>query len=184
MMNRIFRDSTTAADIPSTGLEGVMGYANGTYQWKDSDWRQFSGLPWVSIDVLGTDPRADILDYENGDVSTIPPAATWVSEHKTAVLDYPPILYSSRDNYSKVLYPHFGSSVRYIVATLDGSVFTGPDVIGCQWKGEKQTGAHYDETLIYDNQWLPIRRGVLVTPDLQGTLMIARDRAHAHWTTS
>lgn len=179
-MTRVFRDSTNPNDIPLTGLDGVMGYGNGDYEWQPWGWRQFGGLPWVKIDVLGTDPEADMLDYENGDVNDVPSAQRWVSQRAPKVPEYYPVVYCDRDNYH-ILFPALGPKVRYVVATLDSSLFTGPQVIACQHLGAAQTGGNYDETVVYDDKWLPVKRGLLIRSPLKVRRVIARDRNATVW---
>lgn len=158
-MTRTGRDSTTAADIPQTGTQVAIGYANGTYQWSQADWDRFAHIPHAMIDVNASNPSADVLDIEQYD-ATVAQAPGWVRAHNTAHA-YPGILYCSRDT----LTPLFnelnaaglivGRDFRLFVATLDGTRelpdMTG--VWGVQHSGEAQTGGHYDESLIYDDTW-------------------------------
>lgn len=158
-MTRIGRDSTTAADIPVSGTDVAMGYANGRYAWSQADWIRFGHIVHVSIDVNGSSPSADVLDVETGD-ATVSQAPSWARLHN-AHSEFPAVIYCSRS----VLTPLFnamaanglqiGRDFKIWIATLDGTRAV-PDmtgVVAVQYAGESQTGGHYDESIIYDDTW-------------------------------
>jgi len=161
-VTRIMRDSTTPADIPVAGTQLVAGYANGIYQWTPDGYARFPGIPHVYIDVNGTDPAgAGVLDIEQGDAS-IATAVSWVKA-RTALKPgaYPPIIYCDRSNMGLLTEAmtaaglHIVKDYRLWVATLDGTAVL-PDMLGVtavQCKGEKMTGGHYDESIVYDDTW-------------------------------
>lgn len=185
-MSRIMRDSINPAEIPLAGLELVAGYINGHYAWTSPGWDRFPGLPWVTIDALATHPSADVLDVEPGNPAhDAASAKPWVTAAAAiAHRAYPPILYCDRDLYPQLL-GEFGNSCRYWVTTLDGTKFTGEHVMGCQDKGQAQSGGHYDESVIYDDSFCPVASGIVVQGTLGGLRsrnVISRDRGHAIWT--
>ncbi len=162
-MTRIGRDSTTAADIPLVGLDVAMGYANGSDQWTGLDAQRFTraGVKVAWIDVLGTDPAADVLDVEPFDATTTQ-AVSWVqAKRKINPSAYPPIIYCNRSTLTD-LFNHLNAAglqvvrdFRLWIATLDGTktVADMTGVTAVQWAGTKLTGGHYDESVIYDDAW-------------------------------
>lgn len=158
-MTRVMRDSTSSADIPTAGTDLVAGYTNGHYAWKTTDWAKFK-VPHVTIDVSGSNPLADVLDVEPGD-ATVQGAVRWVRAKLATKPAYPPILYVSRAqitplfNALKAAGYHVGTHFRLWIATLDGTK-TVKDMTGVtavQWASAKITGHHYDESIVYDDNW-------------------------------
>jgi hypothetical protein len=174
MTHRIMRDSTRAVDIPVKGTQLVAGYANGRFLWTASDWARFPGIPHVHIDVNGSLPHvAGVLDVETGD-ATVRQAVQWAKVRHDAG-DKNPVIYCNRST----LTPLFnamgaagfgpGHGFRLWIATLDGKTLSVPDmtgVVAVQYAGEKHTGGHYDESIVYDDAWhpvpLPAQHGYLV----------------------
>ncbi len=164
-MTRIGRDSTVARDIPLKGLAVAMGYANGAYQWSKADAARFTsaGIHVASIDVLGTEPGADILDVEPFDVWPPDRAVKWIQDRRKLPTPpaYPGILYANRSTLTPLFNALNGAGLRIVrdfrlgIATLDGTK-TVPDMTGVtfvQYAGTAQTGGHYDESIIYDDAW-------------------------------
>ena len=162
-MTRVARDSTTAADIPTTGLHMVMGYGNGLFTWTDADWDRFPGIPHVYIDVNGTDAHGcGVLDVEIGD-ATVATAVAWAKERLALGHVYPPVIYCNRSTLTALFDAMNAAGLTVVkhfklwVATLDGTR-TLPDMTGVaavQDKGESLTGGHYDESIVYDDTWHP-----------------------------
>lgn len=160
-MTRIMRDSVTAADIPTGGVQIVAGYINGKVsQWSSADWTRFPGLALATIDVDGSNPGADILDVENGD-ATPTTAATWVKAKLSRGPTFPPILYCNRDTLTPLFNAlqadglHVNTHFKTWISTLDGTMSV-PDmtgVVAVQYAGEAQTGGHYDQSVVYDATW-------------------------------
>lgn len=159
-MTRTMRDSTTATDIPREGLNLVAGYSNGRFAWTPDDWARFPKIPHVHIDVNGSHPSdSGVLDVETGD-ATPAGAVPWVAA-RHAVGDPRPVIYCNRSVRPEVVSAmnrHGFTLARHYVlwiATLDGTR-TLPDmtgVIAVQFAGEKQTGGHFDESVVYDDTW-------------------------------
>jgi hypothetical protein len=161
-MTRVMRDSTTAADIPLTGLDLVMGYGNGLYTWADTGWDRFGSIPHVHVDVNGSDPAGcGVLDVETGD-ATPAQAPAWAKQ-RLALGGYPPVIYCNRSTLTPLFNAmgaaglQIGRHFRLGVATLDGTKAL-PDMTGVtfvQWKAATAgSGAgHYDESVVYDDAW-------------------------------
>lgn len=175
-MTRIMRDSTTPTDIPVEGTQLVLGYGNGNYAWDQAGWDRFAHIPRATVDVNGSQWYRDVLDVEAGDAS-IATAVTWVREKHAHPLIYPPVIYVSRDNLTPLfnamnaagfeIVKHF----RIGVATLDGTKeladMTGVTFV--QYGGEAQTGAHFDESIVYDDAWQPGMPAPTPVPPVQQT---------------
>jgi hypothetical protein len=152
------RDSTVAGNIPAKGTDLGAGYVNGRFAWSAAD---FSRFPiHATIDVLGIAPHADVLDVEIGD-ATVPTAVVWAHAHNNLKPEYPAIIYCNRSTltplFNAMLASGFriGRDFRLWVATLDGTKKL-PDMTGVtavQYAGQAQTHAHYDESIVYDNNW-------------------------------
>jgi hypothetical protein len=161
-MTRIMRDSTTPTDIPIHGTDLVAGYVNGNFQWGPEGWGRFPGIPHVRIDVFATEPaEAAVLDVEPG-CSTVEQAVTWVKERKAAHPGaYPPIIYCDRSHLTPLFNAmnaaglHIVRDFRTWIATLDGTKRV-PDMTGVtavQYAGEAMTKGHYDESIVWDDDW-------------------------------
>lgn len=176
-MTRVMRDSTTPTDIPVHGTDIVAGYANGDFKWSKEGFNRFPGIPHVHIDVFGTDPEgAGIIDVEPkcADVHT---AVTWAKQRKAAFPHrYPPIIYCNRDTLTPLFNAmnaaglHIEKDFRLWIATLDGTkaVKDMTGVTAVQYKrarkqakdgtfleppSESVTEGHFDESLVYDDDW-------------------------------
>src|SRR5215475_5076343 len=157
MAPRLMRDSTTAADIPLAGLDLVAGYVNGNTAWTSQDWARFGKRPQVHIDVNGTDPHdAGVLDVERGD-ATAAEAVLWVKKRRAAGAGaHGCTIYCDRATLASVrtalgsasLAP--GQHYTLWLATLDGNRATADSlakevgVVAVQYRGQAQTGGHYD----------------------------------------
>lgn len=185
-MTRIMRDSTSPADIPNVGTDIAAGYVNGKFAWTATQFKQFPVT--ATIDVLGTDHDADILDVETGD-ATVSQAVVWVKGKRIAHPNgYPPIIYCNR----ATLTPLFnalnanglvvGKHFRLWIATLDGTKVV-PDMTGVtavQYAGQLQTHHHYDESIVYDNSWKAktppaVKTALLVQSDFTSRLVRSSD---------
>ena len=177
-MTRIMRDSTTPTRIPVRGTELAAGYTTGKFAWSAAGYARFPGVPHVRIDCLGTSPEgSEILDVEPG-CAGVSTAATWAKNRRAAFPGgYPPIIYCSRGMLPSVLAAMNAAGLRIVkdfrlwIATLDGTKEIGDmtGVIAVQHKrarrqkngkwieppGEKVTRGHYDESIVYDDDWHP-----------------------------
>jgi hypothetical protein len=160
-MTRIMRDSTDLKDIPIHGTDIVAGYVNGKFRATKKDFARFPGIPHVRIDVFGTDPDVGIVDCEKGDV-TVPGAVAWAKNRKAAHPRwYPPIIYCNRSTLTPLFNEMNAAGLQIVhdfrlwIATLDGTEKV-PDMTGVtavQYAGESITGGHYDESIVYDDNW-------------------------------
>ena len=175
-MTRIMRDSTTATDIPVRGTDLVAGYINGTFEWTQADYGRFPGIPHVFIDVSGSHPKAGVLDVEPG-CAPVGDVPAWVKARKAALPHaYVPIIYCNRSFLTPIFNVleaedlHVVSDFRLWIATLDGTRQV-PDMTGVtavQYKrgraqrpdgswaeppGPAVTEGHFDESLVYDDEW-------------------------------
>jgi hypothetical protein len=171
-VTRIGRDSTVITDIPVTGTEVIMPYANGLYAVSGSAvTARFHTTPIAWFDVLGNDLNADILDWESGDAGfpSVTTPVNWTKGKLALKQPYLPIIYVSRANLTTLfngmnaaglsINKHF----KLGITTLDGTR-TVADMTGVtfvQDKGQSLTGGHYDESIIYDDNW---KKAVIVTP--------------------
>ena len=178
-LTRIMRDSTTPTDIPVHGTELAAGYATGKFKWSAKGYARFPGIPHVHIDCLGTSPeKAEILDVEPG-CAGVQTAATWAKKRKAAFPDgYPPIIYCDRNTLTSLRTAMNAAGLRIVrdfrlwVATLDGTKriddMTGVTAVqhkharkqkpNGQWAeqpGKSATTGHYDESIVYDDNWHP-----------------------------
>jgi hypothetical protein len=163
-LTRIMRDSSTPTDIPLHGTDLVAGYVTGRYTWPAKAYARFRGIPLAHIDCRGTKPeKAEILDVEPR-CTDVHAAVSWVKKRKAAFPGaYPPIIYCNRDTLTPLHHAmnaaglHVVKDFRLWVATLDGTKkpqsMTG--VMAVQYAGEGITGGHYDESIVYDDDWHP-----------------------------
>lgn len=160
-MTRIAGDSTTLANIPLT-VQVACTYGTGTYavhpQQVEARFPR-ARYGWNRIDVNGSDPTCSSRDWETGDKSGS--LEQWVIDHNKATGKKDAVVYCNRSTIPEVR-QKTGSQVLGVdyflwVATLDGTVYTGPGVIACQVKGANLTGGHWDESLVFDaSMWLPV----------------------------
>jgi len=163
-MTRIMRDSDTPTDIPIRGTDIAAGYVTGGGKWPAKAYARFRGLEKARIDCRGTKPgKADILDVEPG-CADRQRAVTWVKERKAAFPGaYPPIIYCSLDPLPRILSAmnagglHLVKDFRLWIATLDGTkrIRDMRGVTAVQYAGADITGGHYDESIVYDDNWHP-----------------------------
>jgi hypothetical protein len=162
------RDSTTPTDIPIEGTELAAGYSNGNFQWSAQGFARFRGIPHIHIDVNGTNPEgAGVLDCETGDCD-VNQAVTWAKARKAAHPEgYPPVIYCNRSTLTPLFNAmnaaglHIVRDFRLWIATLDGTK-TVPDMTGVtavQYAGESMTGGHFDESIVYDDNWHRVAHG-------------------------
>lgn len=167
-MSKTLRDSTTAADIPLEGLDAVGGYGDGSFMWSSSDWARFDAAGVVPLSIVTHfGSIGDIADCERGDFGP-QEAAMFVSGFNRG--SRRPSLYVNRGSWPEYvaalqvagLNP---TGVDWWVATLDGTQDiwygapgvpppAGLQVVAVQWKGEAQTGGHYDESVVLVDAWL------------------------------
>ena len=170
MAIRVGRDSTTAADILLAGLDVVMGYANGRFAWTPAAWERFGNRPRVHIDVNGSAYHmAGDLDVETGDAAP-GDAPIWVRDrHKMGASGHGATIYCQRSSLAAVtaalksggLAP--GQDYTLWLADWTGDPAKAaslhastPGCVAVQYKGQALTGAHYDESLVYDDAWHPV----------------------------
>lgn len=168
-MTGVFRDSTNGFDIPLDNLAAVGGYGDGAIsQWTSAMWARFDDPAIVKfVIVVNPGDVGDILDIEQGasPISSVPGWVRAFNRPRRA-----PTLYVNRGNWPAVVAALRASSldptaIDWWVATLDGTlnvyfgspgnpVPAGLRVVAVQWKGEAQTGGHFDESMILDVSWL------------------------------
>jgi hypothetical protein len=182
------RDSTNPADIPLQGLQLVAGYVNGRFMWNSMEWGRFPAeVARVHIDVDGTAYKtAGVLDVETGD-ATPQEAAVWVMARKRLGAGATGCtIYCNRSTINPVHASMaaaglaIGRDYTLWVATLDGTEIlpTMTGVVAVQARGEAQTGGHYDESIVYDDQWHPSPVPPPVPgPPWQQTALMAAQRA-------
>jgi hypothetical protein len=161
-MTRIMRDSTVLTDIPVAGTQIVAAYVNGQYAASAAALAaRFPGMPVAWIDVNGSDPHADILDVEKGDAAPAT-AVPWCRARRAAVpAGYPPVIYCDRSTLTPLFNAMGAAGLQVVrdfrlwIATLDGTKAV-PDMTGVsavQYAGQNLTGGHYDESIVYDDNW-------------------------------
>jgi hypothetical protein len=189
-MTRVMRDSTVPTDIPLEGCDFFAGYVNGNEsKWPATSWSRFPENSTLKGDVLGNSPAADFYDVEVGNPTDTPgfPVTVKVVGQALEWKDrtYLPILYCNRSTLTP-LFDAMNAKGYYVnkhfklwIATLDGTetVEDMTGVFAIQYKGQKQTGGHYDESLVYDDTFRPTKVvttppiakqvGVLITPDMK-----------------
>jgi hypothetical protein len=168
-MTRLMRDSTNLKDIPIPGTDLVTGYVNGNGIATKEDFARFPGIPHVHIDALGTDPEsAGVLDFEKGNPSTPESCANWAKRRKAAHPHvYPAVIYCDRSHLTPLFNAmnaaglHIVRDFRLWIATLDGTKMVADmtGVTAVQFAGEKMTGGHFDESIVYDDDWKRVTHG-------------------------
>jgi hypothetical protein len=169
-MTRVMRDSTDPGDIPP-GADIVALYTDGAYAQPESAFDAFPGAARCHIAVNAWTAPAELGDCEQGDMTPVQTPG-WVSRqwaHGIAL----PAVYCNRGNLDAVDEALHTSGVPVdrvgiVVATLDGSVVEGVTkngyrIVACQDKGEAQTGGHYDESVVFADDWLPTHASQPVT---------------------
>jgi hypothetical protein len=162
-VTRVMRDSTTAADIPTHGLDIAAGYVNGRFAWSPADFNRFTHAAHARIDVNGSAPAgAGILDVETGD-ATVTTAVAWVKQRHAAHPGAYAVIYCNRATLTPLFDAMDAAGLHVVddfhlwIATLDGTktVHDMTGVVAVQYAGEAQTGGHFDESLVYDDDWHP-----------------------------
>jgi hypothetical protein len=176
-MTRIMRDSTMPKAIPIHGTDLVAGYVNGKYAWGPEGFARFPGIPHVRIDVFASSPEhAGVLDVEPG-CSTVEQAVIWAKQRKSAHPNwYQPIIYCDRGHLTPLFNAMNAAGLKVVrdfrlwIATLDGTkrVADMTGVTAVQYKRAPRehkdgspaeppsasvTAGHYDESLVYDDNW-------------------------------
>ena len=162
-MTRLMRDSTNLNDIPIDGTDLVAGYVNGLFVATKEDFARFHGIPHVHIDVLGTDPQdAGVLDFETGNPPTPDMCVTWAKRRKATFPNhYPPVIRCDRSHRTPLFNAmnaaglEIAKDYRLWIITLDGTktVADMTGVTAVMFAGETMTGGHYDESIVYDDEW-------------------------------
>ena len=162
-MTRLMRESTNLNDIPIHGTDLVAGYVNGSGAASKEDFARFHGIPHVHIDVFGTAPaEAGVLDFEQFNPRTADGCAIWAKQRRAALPNhYPPVIRCDRSHLTSVFNAMNAAGLEIVkdfrlwIATLDGTK-TVPDMTGVtavQFAGESMTGGHFDESIVYDDDW-------------------------------
>ena len=162
-MTRLMRESTNLNDIPIHGTDLVAGYVNGSGAASQEDFARFHGIPHVHIDVLGTAPaEAGVLDFETGNPSTPEMCVTWAKQRRAALPNhYPPVIRCDRSHLTSVFNAMNAAGLEIVkdfrlwIMTLDGTktVADMTGVTAVMFAGETMTGGHYDESIVFDDDW-------------------------------
>ena len=162
-MTRLMRDSTNLRDIPIHGTDLVAGYVNGSGAASKEDFARFRGIPHVHIDVFGTAPaEAGVLDFEQGNPPTADMCVTWAKQRRAALPGhYPAVIYCDRSHLTPLFNAMNAAGLEVVkdfrlwISTLDGTktVADMTGVTAVQFAGESITGGHYDESIVYDDDW-------------------------------
>lgn len=153
---RLMYDAVTPSRIPSTAPM-VMGYANGRFVWRASDFARFRHKPHVRVDVNGSDPEGgSVLDVERGD-ATPRDIVPWVNERRKfgrAVvyfsLDNPDAWEEAGRCKADVFIAHYTN-----VPHKPDSRARGANVIACQYANVAIHG--FDLSAVFDETWHPSR---------------------------
>ena len=140
----IMRDSTNPEEIP-TDTPVVAGYADGFYEWDQTDWDRFPNAIKLTI-ATNANTEADILDVENGD-ATPSQAVEWCNRFNRPSRERPTI-YCNRSTWPTVQSLLAGHVVDYWISTLDGTESVD-GAVAVQYK-DVQT---YDQSAINDYEW-------------------------------
>ena len=156
-MTRIAGDSSTFGDVPET-VDIAMAYANGNWgvATKAELEAKYPNSSHVLIDVNGSRPDVEVRDWENGDKAGS--LEQWVVDHNAHTGKKDAVVYCNKSTIPEVRQltggQILGKDYFLFVATLDGSEFNGSGVVACQKDGEKQTGGHWDRSVVYlDGFW-------------------------------
>jgi hypothetical protein len=134
-------DSATPQDVPAGQV--VATYADGAHPDYPTQVTDAKQVLW--IDILGTDPSANVLDIEPG-CATPSQAPGWVESRLTADPNSVAILYSSISEWSQVqaavssLPSSMQSRIRWWIADPTGSPHIVPGSDATQW----YWGPNYD----------------------------------------
>src|SRR5262249_50077220 len=146
------------------GSDIAAGDGTGPGKWPARAYQRFRRIEHARIDCGGTKPeKAEILDVEEG-CSDVHKAVTWVKKRKAVFPGAnPPIVdcnHSTSASLSQAMRAaglHVNNDCRLGVTTLDGTKKISPmrGVSAVQYAGEDITGGHYDESIVYDDNWRP-----------------------------
>jgi hypothetical protein len=178
MTTRIMGDSTSLLAIPlSVAIAAVYDDGHLGVETAAQLEARFPHVKYghVFIDVTGANPKAQVRDWETGDKSSS--LEQWVTAHNKASGRKDAVIYCNRSTIPEVRQltgtQILGADYFLWIATLDGTVATGPGIIGCQVKGAGLTGGDWDMSLVFDGAlWLP------VTPKPKPVL-VSKERAEA-----
>lgn len=176
-MTRIAGDSTTLGNVPDAA-DVVLYYVNGLYAATEAGVaKRYPGKVLVGIDVNATSPdKGAVLDVEKGD-ATPADAPGWLQKRRKAVPDGPATVYCNRSTLPEVEAACTAAKLTVakdyllFVATLDGTLYTGPGVALCQvWDF-----GSYDLSVIWDDGWHPAPNTVKasLTADLKAVMAAA-----------
>lgn len=152
-----FRDTTQPQLIGTSGIDGVLAYANGKYRWPTPEISRFveAGKRVHLIDVDGNGWQiADILDVERFD-ATVDQVPEWVEKrwafHSTAAV------YCSRSTVPAVISVLDGRPCYLIVADWTNAphlpaMELAPRVVIAAVQYASYT--NYDEVAVYSRGWL------------------------------
>jgi hypothetical protein len=155
------RDSTNPFDIPLDGLTAVAGYGDGSFTWTPAGWARFQP-PIVPLSiVVSAANRGDVLDVENGDAT--PADCPGWADHFDRPGRRAPTIYCNRSTIDFVRQAMGPRRFDWWAATLDGTTAGTDGAVAVQWKGEAQTGGHYDESIILDPSWIGQTGGAVAT---------------------
>jgi hypothetical protein len=144
-------DSTTVADIPSTGMDAVAGYVGGNWPTYAALVKRFPHLPALSI-AVNSSQDAQCLDVEKGD-ATPADVPFWLDKQARLHPGRTPIIYTSASQIAAVRAA--AGRRRYLLWSAHYGV--GEHVCGrCGYPGADATqfddkgahGEHIDRTVM------------------------------------
>jgi hypothetical protein len=160
-MTLVMGDSTTIQDIPKTvdivctyvdGHEGVVPQALLEELFPSKKYFH------VLIDVNGSRPDAHVRDWETGDKGGS--LEQWVKAHNDHTGKKDAVVYCNRSTIPEVRRltgsQILGKDYFLWIATGDGTVVKGEGIIACQDKWSKQTGGHWDSSVLFDDNFWDI----------------------------
>jgi hypothetical protein len=149
-------DSSTFGDVPDR-FDIVGAYINGHYGVATMERlnERYPNRGHVLFDVLGDSPDAHIRDWENGDKGGS--LEQWVIDHNKITKVNDAVVYCDRSTVPEVRRltgsQILGEDYYLFISTLDGTEIVGPGIVACQHKGQKLTGGHWDESVVYDDRF-------------------------------
>lgn len=158
MTDRTMVDSSTFADVPTNAdiacayIDGNLGVAT---QAQFEARFPHSKYGHCYIDVNGSNPAADVRDWETGDKGGN--LEQWVIKHNQRGTQNLAVVYCNRATIGEVR-QLTGSQILnkdYFlwIATLDGTIYRAEGVIACQDEGSAQTRGHYDQSVVFDDRF-------------------------------
>jgi hypothetical protein len=150
-MTLLMRDSIDPFAIPLTNLAAVAGYADGSFVWSSAGWALFPP-PIVSLSiVVDAANQGDILDVERFDA--VPGDCPGWADRFNRPGRRRPTIYCNRDTIGAVRQAMGTRPFDWWCATLDGTQNVA-GAVAVQYAGSAQTGANYDESIIWDASWI------------------------------